>query len=213
MLNEKSQAELCSDLKIEQNIQKPFCETLDATSWYDFCILSASKRIQREAQKQYGLLTKNTTGIQIVEQNLPDNSTSFTLNCDKWTSRLQKCIVLWDLMICILIHSVAIFISLVALYKHRVGRLYSLILMLTSIIQPITVAFLTAYIISLIAGQIEPERKIVNVDHNGTVFECSIRDYSKQTNNAPVYSLVVALVLNAFMILSSFFTRRNMRFI
>lgn len=188
------------------------CSGLQQSSWYDYCFVATKHRIYDQAYdifQRSNITNKYLTKFGSNNTHLENTSQfDFKLNCESWTDRLQTCIILWDLLICIIIHLVAIIVSLMALFRHKIGRFYSFILFMSSVVQPITMAILTAYIIKSIATQIEPTTTLVT-----EIKDCKIRDYSSWTNKAPIYSLLIALILNGFMLVSSFFSRRILRFL
>jgi len=184
------------------------CSSLQQSSWYDYCFVATKHRIYDQAHDIFERSNITNKYLTSLGSSNDTSKFDFKLNCKNWTDRLQTCIILWDLLICIIIHLVAIIVSLIALFRHNIGRFYSFVLLVSSIVQPVTMAILTAYIIKSIANQIEPSRTPVS-----EIKDCQIRDYSSWTNKAPIYSLLIALILNGFMLLSSFFSRRNLRFL
>ena len=192
--------------RFEKETNDRSCDVLLNSTYYQYCFVASYNDLQSnfaDSLKKFNITTLNLTFSASTDE--------FKLNCNKWHDRLRTCIILWDLLFCILIHSIAIIVALIALFKHKIGRFYSFLLVISSMVQPVTVAVLTAYIIGEVANQIEPVQTAVDLKTGEE--DCTIRDYSTSTKNAPIYSLIVALILNGLMILSSFFTRRNMRFV
>lgn len=196
----------------------------DDYGWYQYCFKASATKINQLLEKSLNITS--TT----IDEDLPQIN-NIHINCDQWHRRLRDCIILWDILICIIIHIVAILVSVAALIRHRIGRTYPLLLVFNTIVHPITKAFVTAVIIREIAKQIQPGKIDMTNEYN-SYYErkfpqedfplgerpkkdekCQISDYSFHTQWAPVYSLFIALVLNILMLISNFFTRRNMRFI
>lgn len=174
------------------------CQLLYSTGWFDYCIKYAIQNIEHYEQifpSDNATLVSN--GQSTSKSSNATETKNFRYNCDCWWTRLRLCIILWDVLLCLTIHVIAAVVCLFTLGRHRIGIWYSAVLFLSTLIHPITVAAITAYIISRIAEQFQPAKL----------------DYSNVTAWAPFYALVIALVLNVCLIISSFFTRRTLRFI
>lgn len=102
-----------------------------------------------------------------------------------------SCILIWDTVICILVHLIVAIFSFWQLYKHHYGRTYSCLIFFSFIFHPIGVGILSSLLLSLVISELA-----LFPDLPG-----------------PGVSLFLGIVLNLFMLFGAFVIQKYLRFI
>ena len=133
----------------------------------------------------------------ISEASNTDASTSITDNPPdsdefKYTNNLHffACIMIWDIIFCIIVHLVAAISCFYFLYKHKYGRRYSLLILFSGIFHPLGVGIVSSLILAVVLS----EMNTMNLANPGM-------------------SLFIGLCLNFIMVMSNTVLRRYLRFI
>lgn len=158
-------------------------------SWefiYDYCIQGAWKHtLQLSAET-------NQTNAK-AQQKISCVPKIASINADQF----KYCIIVWDVLICTIIHLIVGLVCAIAIGRHRIGKLYSILVLVSSLVHPITVGVVCAMILGEIMRQI-----LLKED-----------DCNPLNDTLSFNAMVVAGVLNICMCVSAYLTRRNFRFI